>query len=56
MLSPLSFAVVDDVVTEDEIKGLINEILYEDDLVLTSETVPILQDKFQKWKEAFESK
>ena len=32
-----------------------NEILYADNLVLTSETMENLREKFCKWKEAFES-
>jgi len=34
----------------------LKEILYADDLVLTSESLEELQEKFQKWKEAFEIK
>ena len=33
-----------------------SEMLYADDLVLTSETMEGLREKFWKWKEAFESK
>ena len=33
-----------------------SEMLYEDDLVLTSETMEGLREKFWKWKAAFESK
>ena len=33
-----------------------SETLYADDLVLTSETMEGLREKFWKWKEAFESK
>ena len=32
------------------------EMLYVDDLVLTSETMEGLREKFWKWKEAFENK
>ena len=32
------------------------EMLYADDLVLTSEMMERLREKFWKWKEAFESK
>ena len=35
----LLFAIVMDVVTENAIEGLINEILYADDLVLISESM-----------------
>ena len=37
VLSPLIFAIVVDVVTEHAREGLLNEILYTDDLVLMSE-------------------
>jgi len=37
VLSPLLFVIVVDVVTKCARKGLMNEILYADDLVLTSE-------------------
>ena len=33
-----------------------NEIWYADDLVLMSESMKNLKEKFLKWKEAFESK
>ena len=33
-----------------------SEMLHVDDLVLTSETMEALREKFWKWKEAFESK
>ena len=56
VLSPLVFAIVVDVVTESVRAGLMSEILYADDLVLMSETMEGLREKFQKWKEAFESK
>ena len=37
-------------------EGLMNEILYADDLILTSENIKNLKLKFLEWKEAFESK
>ena len=37
MLSPLDFAIVVDMVMENVRNGLMNEMLYADDLVLTSE-------------------
>ena len=55
VLSPFSTVVVD-VITEVAREGALCEILYADDLVLMSETVEGLMDKFLKWKEAFESK
>ena len=56
VLSPLVFAIVVDVVTESVRNGLMSEMLYADDLVLMSETMEGLRQKFWKWKEAFESK
>jgi len=56
-LSPLLFAIVVDVVTGRVRNGLMSDMmLYADDLVLTSETMEGLREKFWKWKEAFESK
>ena len=57
MLSLLAFAIVFDVVTESAREGLMSEMLYADDLALTSEMMVGLREKFRKWrKEAFESK
>ena len=36
------------------LEGLLMEMLYADDLVLLSESMEGLRDKFWKWKEAFE--
>ena len=55
-LSPLLFAIMVDVITESVRNGLMSEMLYADDLVLRSETMDGLREKFWKWKEAFESK
>ena len=35
---------------------MLNELLYADDIVLMSETIKGLRNKFIKWKEAFENK
>ena len=56
VLSPLIFAIVIDVVTENAREGLMTEMLYADDLVLMSETLEGMREKFWKWKMAFESK
>ena len=56
VLLPLVFAIVVDVVTESVKNGLMSEMLYADDLVLMSETMEGLREKFCKWKEAFDSK
>ena len=55
-VSPLLFAIVVDVMTESVRNGLISEMLCANDLVLTSEMIEGLREKFWKWKEAFESK
>ena len=56
MLSPFHFAVVEDEVTEFAKEGSLSGLLYADYLVLMSETIVALRNKFLKWKEAFESK
>ena len=56
MLSPLLFAIAVDVILENAKEGLVNEILYANDLVLMSESTKNLKEKFLKWEEAFESK
>ena len=50
VLSPLVFAIVVDMVTESVRNGLMSEMLYADDLVLMSETMEGLRQKFWKWK------
>ena len=54
VLSPLLFAIAVDVISENPREGLMNEILYADDLVLMSESMESLKEKFLKWKEAFQ--
>ena len=46
MLSPLLFAIAVDIISENAREGLINEILYADDLVLMSESIENLKEKF----------
>ena len=46
VLSPFSFAVVVNVVTEFARESALGESLYADDLVLISETIEGLRDKF----------
>ena len=55
MLSPFLFVVVVDVVTEFGSEGALIELLYADDLVLMSETIEGLRNKFLNWMESFES-
>ena len=56
VLSHFLIAVVVDFVTEFVRGGALSELLYADDLVLMSETIEGLWDKFRKWKEASVSK
>ena len=56
MLSPLLFAIAVNVFSENAREGLMNKILYADDLILMSKSIANLKKKFLKWKEAFESK
>ena len=46
VLSPFLFALVVDVVIEFTIEGALSELLYADDLVLMSETIDGLVNKF----------
>ena len=48
VLSPLLFAIAMDEIAENEREGLMNKILCEDDLVLMSESVMNLKEKFLK--------
>ena len=52
VLLPLVFSIVVDVITENVRNGLMSEMLYADYLVLTSETMEGLGEKFWKWKES----
>ena len=56
VLSPFLFALVVDVVTEFAKEGALSELLYDDELVMISETVEGLRNNLLKWKEVFESK
>ena len=54
VLSPLIFTIVVDVTTEHTREGLLNEILL--DLVLMSESLEDLRERFQRWKSALKGK
>ena len=56
VLSSLLFAIVVDVITENARRGVVNELLYADDLVLMSVTMEDLKERFWNWKDALESK
>ena len=45
-----------DIVTEFARESVLNELLYADDLVLMSETIEGLRNKFSNLKETFETK
>ena len=56
VLSPLLFAIVVDVVRNEITEGMLQEILYTDDIVLIAKNMAELQEKFYCWKSAHESK
>ena len=53
VLSPLLFAIV---ITENARRGVVNKLLYADDLVIMSENMEDLKERFWNWKDALESK
>ena len=56
VLSLLLFAIVVDVITENARRGVVNKLLYADDLVIMSEDMEDLKERFWNWKDALESK
>ena len=56
VLLPLLFAIVVDFVTVNAIEGLMEKVLYADDLVLMSERTEGLMKRFLKWRSALDSK
>ena len=56
VMSSLLFAIVVDVITENVTRGVVNILLYADNLVLMSETMEDLKERFWNWKDALESK
>ena len=55
-LSPFSFIMVMDVLTEDARYGLFMELLYADDLVLCGESLNEVIDKYRRWKNGVDGK
>ena len=53
-LSPFLFAVVMDVLSEDVREGMLWDLLFADDLVITAETMEELQERYEAWKECLE--
>ena len=51
VLSTFIFAVLVDVVTDLARESVLSQLLYADNLVLMSETIQGLRNKFFKWKE-----
>ena len=45
-----------DVIVQNARRGGVNELLHADDLVLMSETMEDLKERFWNWKDALESK
>ena len=56
VLSPLLFAIVVDVITENARRGVVDELVFADNLVFMSETMEDLKERFSNWKDALESK
>ena len=56
VLSLLLFAIAVDVITENARRGLVNELLYADDLALMNKAMKDLKERFWNWKDALESK
>ena len=56
VLPPLLFAIVVDVITGNARRGVVNELLYAGDLVIMSEDMEDLKERFWNWKNALESK
>ena len=56
ILSPLLFAIVVDVVSKNIKEGMLQEILYADDIVLLAGSMAELQEKFYGWGSALQSK
>ena len=56
VLLQLLFAIVVNVITKNVRRGLVNELLYADDLLLMSKTMEALKEKFWNWKVALKSR
>ena len=56
VLLPLLFSIVLNVVTENAREGLMKEVLYAEDLILMSEMMEGLKERFLKCRSALESK
>ena len=56
VLLPPFFVIVVDVIAENARRGVVNELLYANDLVIMSETMENLKERFSNWKDALESK
>ena len=56
VLMPLLFAIVVDVITENARRGVVNELLHADDLVIVSEIIEDLKERFWNSMDALEGK
>ena len=56
VLLPLLFAIVVGIITENARRGVVNELLYADDLVFMSKAMEDLKERFWNWKDALKSR
>ena len=56
MLSPLFFAIFVGVIAENARRGVVNKLLYSNGLVIMSNDMEDLKERFWNWKDALESK
>ena len=52
VLSPLLFAIVVDIITENARRDVVNELLHADDLVIMSKDIEDLKERLWNWKTA----
>ena len=50
------FEIAVDIISENAREGLMNEILYADNLALMSENIESLKEKYLEWKEALKAR
>ena len=55
VLSPLLFAIVVNVITNEINEGILHKIFYEEDIALIAESLAELEEKFYSWKSALET-
>ena len=50
VISPMLFTIVDDVVKIEINEGMLQEILYADDIIMIAQCISKLQEKIYRWK------